>query len=59
LAEVVNLGEDGADKSGGGELEVEEGFVVCYGGYIIIWLELVGYVSLECKGKRDKFMGNS
>ena len=52
----MNLGEDAADKSGGGELEVEEGFVVCYGSYVVIWLELVEHVNLEF---RHKFMGNS
>ena len=55
----MNLGEDAADKSGGSELEVEEGFVVCYGGDVVIWLELVEHVSLEFRGKRHIFMGNS
>ena len=52
MGEVVNLGEDVADKSGGSELEVEKGFVVCYGGYVVIWLELVEHVSLEFRGEK-------
>ena len=46
IGEVMYLSKDASDKRGSGELKVEERFVVRYGWYVVIWLELIEYVSL-------------